>query len=376
MDKRYRSWMLLTALVPIVALPACDDTTAPRTEFYPRLDREECDLPQEFLLSLLDQDAIPSVDDPVFVEADDEFADYLAPDDRVIGLTVRGQAYAVPHNVLWHHEIVNFDSEIGPIAITYCPLTGSSMAFNRADAENAEFGVSGFLFKNNLVMYDRRTPSSVWVQMQGNSACGPAEGTDLSQWPVVEMRWDAWLALHPGTRVLGQDQNMEIARDYSAVNYPYGNYEDYSYDEFLYPARMPELDRRRPVKERVLGVPPDGEDAPIAFPYDALTGLEGQRQVIAFLHAGEEAVVLWDDEARGGMAFRPRTLEREAVDLAPSAEGFVDQATGSVFSVDGRGLSGPLADDELVPIRNAYVAFWGAWAAFHPDTELWDGTGS
>jgi len=372
MDKRYRSWMPLMALVPIVALAACDDTTAPQTEFYPRLDREECDLPQEFLLSVLDQDAIPSIDDPVFVDADDVFADYLAPEDRVIGLTVSGQAYAVPHNVLWHHEIVNFDSDIGPIAVTYCPLTGSSMAFNRADAENAEFGVSGFLFQNNLVMYDRRTPSSVWVQMQGNAACGPAEGTELSQWPVVEMRWSAWRALHPETVVLGQDQNMEIARDYSAVNYPYGDYEDYGNDEFLYPARMPELDRRRPVKERVLGVPAAGNDLPVAFPFDALTALEGRRQVVSFVHGGEESVVLWDDEVRGGMAYRARTLTREPVELAPAGDGFVDEATGSVFSVDGRGLSGPLADDELVPIRDAYVAFWGAWAAFQPDTELWE----
>lgn len=372
MDKRYRTWMLPMTLVPVIAIAGCDDGVAPQTEFHPRLDREECDLPQEFLLSVLDQDAIPSIDDPVFVDPDSEFADYLAPEDRVIGLLVRDRAYAVPHNVLWHHEIVNFDSEIGPFAITYCPLTGSSIAFNRADAGNVEFGVSGFLFKNNLVMYDRRDPSSVWVQMQGDAACGPAEGTELSQWPVVEMRWDAWLALHPGTEVLGQDQNLDVGYDYSATGYPYGNYEDYGNDEFLYPARMPELDHRRPVKERVLGVPPAGEVLPIAFPFDALTGLDGPRQVVPFVHGSGDAVVLWDDDARGGMAFRPWTLSGEPVELEASSDGYLDRTTGSIFSVDGEGRSGPLADHRLVPIHDAYVAFWGAWAAFYPDTKLWE----
>ena len=41
------------------------------------------------------------------------------------------------------------------LAVTYCPLTGSSMVFRREVVNGVEFGVSGLLFKNNLVMYDR-----------------------------------------------------------------------------------------------------------------------------------------------------------------------------------------------------------------------------
>ncbi|MFW6206494.1 MAG: DUF3179 domain-containing (seleno)protein, partial [Gemmatimonadota bacterium] len=243
--------------------------------------------------------------------------------------------------------------------------------FSRDNVGGVEFGVSGLLFKNNLVMYDRVEGQSVWVQMQEDAACGPSEGTELDRWPVVEMRWDAWLSLHPETRVLGQNQKNAITRSYGAENYPYGSYEDFSSDEFLHPAGMPELDRRRPVKERVLGVPPAGEDLPVAFPFGALTNMEGSRQVVPFDRDGQEALVLWDDEARGGMAFFPRTVSGATVDLAPTADGFVDETSGSVFSVDGQGRAGPLRDTELVPVRDAYVAFWGAWAAFQPDTELW-----
>lgn len=367
----YRKWMVAFALV---ALAGCDDAIAPVGESSPRLDRETCDLPDEFFLSITNWDAIPSIEDPVFVDPESPFADYLAEDDRVIGLLVRGRAYAVPHNVLWHHEIVNFDTEIGPIAVTYCPLTGSSIAFNRTNADGEAFGVSGFLFKNNLVMFDRERPSSIWVQMQGDAACGPKRGTALTHWPVFEMRWESWLELHPSTRVLGQDQG-DIGYDYTADAYPYFDYEQYSFDEFLYPNGMPELDRRRPVKERVLGVLESRDDPPVAFPFDALTGLDGRRQVISFEHGGRDAVVLWDDEARGGMAFRPRTGSGESIDLRTTGEGFVDQTSGSVFTVDGRARSGPLAGESLVPIAEAYVAFWGAWAAFNENTELWQAGG-
>jgi hypothetical protein len=53
------------------------------------------------------KDGIPALTDPNFVNANE--ADYLADADRVIGLQVDGQAYAVPHNILWWHEIANLN---------------------------------------------------------------------------------------------------------------------------------------------------------------------------------------------------------------------------------------------------------------------------
>ena len=140
MYHRYRRYEISSTLVlvtiPLLGIMACDDAFGPQLEFSPRLDRSQCDLSQEFLLSITNQDAIPSIDDPVFVDHDSPFAEYLAPDDRVIGLLVNEQAYAIPHNVLWFHEIVNFDTDLGPLAITYCPLTGSSIAFSRGETSS------------------------------------------------------------------------------------------------------------------------------------------------------------------------------------------------------------------------------------------------
>ena len=95
----------------------------------------------------------------------------------MIGVEVDGEYIAVPHNILWWHEIANFD-ELG-LAVTYCPLTGSSIAFHRSGVDGAQFGVSGLLYKNNLVMYDRTAvdgEDSLWPQMLAGGFCGPAEG--------------------------------------------------------------------------------------------------------------------------------------------------------------------------------------------------------
>ena len=50
---------------------------------------------------------------------------------------------------------------------------------------------------------------------------------------------------------------------------------------------------------------------------------------------------------------------------------FVDLETGSEWSIDGHALSGPLAGQRLGMIREGYVSFWFAFAAFFPDPVIW-----
>ena len=71
------------------------------------------------------------------------------------------------------------------------------------------------------------------------------------------------------------------------------------------------------------------------------------------------------------MAFRPTTEDGERLTLSATASGFTDEGTGSRWTVEGRAVSGPMAEARLVPIERTHTAFWGAWAAFHPTTRLW-----
>lgn len=306
------------------------------------------------------KDEIPALINPPLVGAEGERTGYLADSSRVIGLLVGDVPLAVPHNVLWFHEIVNLDDWAGrSLAVTYCPLTGSSLAFDRSAVDSAEFGVSGLLLDNNLVMYDRRTQESLWPQMRREASCGRDTGTTLPMIPVIEMRWDRWKTLHPDTKVLSGATGHGYF--YGSRAYPYGDYERIDNDRLLFDGTS--IDDRRPPKERVLGIP-HGKGRGIALPFGVLDdGTPARVETVPV--GGNEKTVFWSREARGAMAFET------AASFSVRDDHIVDDATGSVWTVDGRAVEGPRAGEQLEPVETAYVAFWFAWAVFHPRTGVW-----
>ncbi len=279
------------------------------------------------------QDAILALTNPIMTAPGSRAASYIDPDDRVIGIALDGQAIAIPHSIGWFHEIVNLDVGDHQVAVTYCPLTGSSLVFDRASVGGAEFGVSGVLYQTNLVMYDRRERESFWPRMDRRARCGSATGTALEMIPAVEMTWGGWVELFPDTHVPADvPAQGQAFWDYS---YPYGGYERLGNEEIWFPV-LP-LDRRRPLKERVLGISsgsgtmgPLGSGSALAFPFGAL-------------------------DAEGAVA---------------AGEAIVDEATGSDWSSSGKAVSGPLAGSRLEQVKTSYVAFWFAWAGFHPEGEI------
>lgn len=360
---------LLIVLGVVLALAGCDsnETREDRSRFGFNL--ENCTIPLERLVDGTGgrgRDAIPALTDPPLVAPENENTTYLSPDDRVIGLLIEGEPLAVPHNILWFHEIINFDGWKGEtFAVTYCPLTGSSLAFDRSAVDGAEFGVSGLLLNNNLVMYDRTEEESLWPQMNRQANCGPAVGESLPMIPVVEMTWSRWKTLHPKTKVVSSQ--TPYAQDYRAEAYPYpDNYEDPENSQVLFSMS---IDDRRPPKERVLGVPV-GSKGGLAIPFGELGG-DASVRVADVTVGGEEVVVFWDEEAQGAMAYRPM-LEGETLSFLVESGQIVDEQTGSTWRVDGRAVAGDKAGSQLEPVSRAYVSFWFAWAAYQPETEIWN----
>lgn len=362
MPTAYRSFALMLTAAALAA-GCSDDGTS-----FQNPQQLSCDLDMRFLASGgVGIDAIPALTNPGTVAIDDPSVAFLREDNRVIGIVLHGEPIAIPHNVLWWHEIVNLDAGGTRVAVTYCPLTGTSMGFDRAKADGAELGVSGLLFQSNLVMYDRNRPDiSHWPQIMGESRCGPRTGTILDAVAVLETTWAGWKSLYPNTRVIfgdpqGGNQNYRV--------FPYGNYEDLNNPNYFQP--FPELDSRRPPKERVLGIPGRNGDLATAFPFNDLDE-EGSLTVRHRTHGGEDIVVLWDGVRRGAMAYRAR-LNGAPVTLAPDGiHGFRDAETGSLWLLNGRAVEGPMAAQgaALEPVPDAIVAFWGAWAAFHPESRV------
>ncbi|MFQ6047065.1 MAG: DUF3179 domain-containing protein [Gemmatimonadales bacterium] len=312
-------------------------------------------------------DGIPALHNPRLVSATDPEASYLSDNDRVMGLLVEGQTIAVPLNIQWWHEIVNLDVGAERLAVTHCPLTGSSLVFSRQPVGGVTFGVSGLLFNNNLMMYDRNSGQlSLWPQLSRAAACGPKTGTQLSMVPSFEMSWGAWKAMHPETQVVSSETGY--MRNYRTDGYPYDLYDQPNNRQLLQPVP---LDPRRPPKERVLGILSSDSDG-IALPFGVLDSL-GRRLAVELDVGGEAYVVFWDRAAAGAMAFHP-SLQAMNLTFTTADGAIVDNETGSTWRLDGVATDGPLAGSRLEPVAEAFVLFWFAWPTFYPDGDLWLGT--
>jgi hypothetical protein len=349
----------IALLVPALLLFGCNDADGPASVTPGEL---ECTIPSgQIFDGGPGKDGIPALENPRLVGIESPELAYLRDGDRVIGLLRNGQAIAVPHNIGWWHEIVNLDIEGLQVAVTFCPLTGSSLAFDRSGADGATFGVSGLLYQNNLIMYDRNRPESLWPQMARSARCGARTGTTLAMVPVIEMTWAAWRGLHPDTRVISGD--LGLGRNYTL--YPYGSYDQEGNEQLLFP--LQNVDRRRPVKERVLGIPLAGGG--MAFPFGELARA-GDVAVVPFESDGEDLVVLWDERARAAMAYRP-IAAGQTLTLEVRVGAIVDRETESTWDVDGLARSGVLRGQRLEAVAEAHVAFWFAWAAFNESTQIW-----
>ena len=143
------------------------------------------------------RDAIPSVDDPEFGTSYDG-----ADDDRVIVVEAgTGPARAYPVRYLHFHEVVN-DAIDEPIAVTWCPLCGSAVVYEREVAgRTLTFGVSGKLADDDLVLYDRETESE-WKQSSGECIAGDLAGESLSVRAAAMLTWAAFRERHEDGRVL------------------------------------------------------------------------------------------------------------------------------------------------------------------------------
>jgi hypothetical protein len=341
---------------------ACSDGATRPGELGPAQDdASQCSIPQSLILNGgPGKDGIPALSNPSLVAAGDPEAAYLEEDDRVVGLDLESGPVAVPLNIFWWHEIVNLEVAGRALAITHCPLTGSSLAFDRVAVGGAEFGVSGLLFHNNLIMYDRNGTESLWPQMLRGARCGARDGDDLPLVPVIEMTWEGWRALHPLTLVVGESTGFR--RDYT--QYPYGTYESLTNFSTLFPAT---LDPRRPAKERVLGIP--DQDGGLAFPFGLLNE-RGAKAAVPVETPGGSLVVFWDRSSQAAMAFDP-VMDNEVLTFSTAHDQITDDRTGSVWRIDGLATEGPMAGRWLQPRADAFVAFWFAWPEFYPEIKIW-----
>lgn len=304
---------------------------------------------------------------------------YVNRSDLVIGLEFNGQPLAIPLKLLWYHEVLNLQADVDStvanatgerLTITYSPLTGSVRVFDPAATETPDFAVSNYVLDNNLVMDDGS--GTLYPQLTRSATCGPQDGVNLKRVPYELMLYGAWLQVFQDTWIA----TRVTGHDFLYTLYPYGDYRDPDNASLFYPTSAP-IDLRRRPKERVVGVP--SGTGGYAFPISDLREVaardqEGQNFTVWAASArvgGEPIVAFWNSIAQSARIYHARANGRfltfEVVEGRRQ-----DVETGSVWNFGGEAVAGPLDGERLEPHPEAYHAFWFAWAAFQPDTEVWE----
>lgn len=260
------------------------------------------------------KDGIPAIDHPVFVSADNVL--YLLPDDRILGLNLRGVAKAYPVKILNYHEIVNDFFTDKAVVITYCPLCGSGIAYSsQINGKNTTFGVSGLLYNSDVLLYDRET-NSLWSQLLSRAISGSQKGTALDMLPLTHTSWQDWYERFPNSLVLSNKTGFQ--RDYNRS--PYGNYEKSK--SLYFPVKTMNYDYHP--KEYVLGLKIDGKTK--VYPFAELAKVQSPYQD----KLGEHRLTVFFD---------------------------AQNRTGKIMDINKREIP-------------TVTSFWFAWMAFYPQSKV------
>ena len=316
------------------------------------------------------KDGIPPIDTPQFIPVKEADA-WLEDREPVVFVQVGDDARAYPIQILMWHEIVNDTVGNEPLIVSFCPLCNTAIAFKRTfDGTVLDFGTTGRLRYSNLIMYDRQT-ETWWQQATGDAIAGEYTGTQLEFYPASMISWADFKDLYPNGKVLSRDTGHP--RDYGTN--PYFGYDDINQTPFLYDGRTPD---QLPPMARVLTI--DLNKEAIAYPYEILREMNlindsiGGKEVVIFWTGGTASALdarnITEGREVGSAVAYSRSLDSQILDFEFKDGKILDTQTSSEWNIFGLAIAGELEGRQLSPVVSINH-FWFSWAAFKPETRVY-----
>jgi hypothetical protein len=304
------------------------------------------------------KDGIPAISEPKFISVEE--VDFLREEDLVLGFRDGDEVRAYPHAILNWHEIVNDQVGDAYLSVTYCPLTGTGIGWDRViEGEITTFGVSGLLYNTNLIPYDRLT-DSYWSQVLGESVHGELVGNTIEMHQLIEVSWKTWKEMYPDSKVMSTETGYQ--RSYTV--YPYGAYllRD---DMLLFP--VANSDDRLPNKQRVHGVVISGSVRVYPFSMFGESVIarqetyRGKEIVVAGSEKDNFIVSYFTDPGDGTVLHFKGVQDKYPVVMT-------DQEC-NLWDVFGRAVEGPRAGTQLEPTMG-FMGYWLTFPAFYPGATI------
>jgi hypothetical protein len=272
----------------------------------------------------------PNTDLPVTSAGDAQ--QHLNPNDRVIGLTINGEARAYPLNIINTPGRKVMNDELGgePVVITWCDLCHTAAVFSRRRGDDVDrFACSGLLWRGMLVMHDTRT-ESFWNPLLGKALAGVRSGESLAPIDVAMTSWNQWSIANPNTTVvMGDSVSQDLTTNY--------------------------YDAPKEAGDWVFGV--QESDKKQAWTLDYLRA----NPVVETKIDGRPAVVLYDAQSVTARLYSAM-IDGATLSFRVTPGGAVfDRHSSSKWNVlSGRAVEGPMAGKTLTPIPAvwAFESFW------------------
>jgi hypothetical protein len=207
-------------------------------------------------------------------------------------------------------------------------------------------------------MFEDETTRSWWQQATGIAIAGPRKGERLGEIPSAQYTLEEWLRMHPGSKVMQPDPGDSTH---------YANL--VGYDDGTIKGSLEHRDSASwRAKSWVVGVI-SGNNAKA---YD-WTWLDTHRVVDDTI--GMVPVLIYRSDSVNFHAFNRvvsgQTLDFEYAKSALFPDDLVDSTTRSVWTRDGRCISGALKGQQL-QFLPSYQEFWHSWSYFHPTTSRYN----
>lgn len=263
--------------------------------------------------------------------------DFIDDNTIVAAISFGNEIRVYPANHVHSFEAVNDQMESKNYAITYCPITLSTVGFN-TDFESKTFTLraSGYLYKENQVLYDTAT-DSYWSQMELRCIKGVYQSEFYETFNLIETTWETVKTYFPDARVFTNASVSKSSPTNSSNKPPENNEPIYGIVEFGA--------KENSVHAYRLGL------------------FSSQIKIYTQKINGVEIIVVGNEELR----FITSYMNNENIDFTPVQNDFpniMQDNDGNVWNVFGIATSGPRMGEQLSSPKGFFASWW-AWEDFY-----------
>lgn len=250
---------------------------------------------------------------------------------------------AYPNGFVAKYEIINNEFEDKKYALTHCPITSSTICFDRkVDDQTLTLKASGFLYNDNLMPTDIET-GSIWSQMLIQGVSGKYDRKTPNTFNAVETDWETVKTYFPEAKV---------------------------YNEFVEGAEISEGLETEPTNRDFhrYGILSGFIKITVhIFEYDLFHG-EGLMVKQAFI-SGKNVIVVGNKNLNFISSYFVGSNLTFSTD--PDNPTNFKDSNGNTYNAMGLVIDGPDKGLQLDSPK-AYTAAWAAWQDFFPDLVIHD----